>query len=145
MATTAAHHGEPLERRYLLVPGLRSSTTYVLDTKPDPRNPVLTHTIEAAELAAKAGYSRPHTVHCGPDGIFMSALGGADGDEGPGGVALIDHDTFEVIGPWELDRGIAILRLRRVVASAVRHGADVGVGVAVDDRERAQPRGSARP
>ena len=35
----------------------------------------------------------------------MSALGGADGDEGPGGVALIDHDTFEVIGPWELDRG----------------------------------------
>ena len=99
------HHGGPLERRYLLVPGLRSSTTYVLDTKPDPRNPVLTHTIEAAELAAKAGYSRPHTVHCGPDGIFMSALGGAGGDEGPGGVALIDHDTFEVIGPWELDRG----------------------------------------
>ena len=95
----------PLERRYLLVPGLRSSTTYVLDTKPDPRNPVLTHTIEAAELAAKAGYSRPHTVHCGPGGIFMSALGGADGDDGPGGVALIDHDTFEVIGAWELDRG----------------------------------------
>ena len=57
------------------------------------------------ELAAKAGYSRPHTVHCGPDGIFMSALGGTDGAEGPGGIALIDHDTFEVIGPWELDRG----------------------------------------
>jgi selenium-binding protein 1 len=35
----------------------------------------------------------------------MSNLGGtADGD-GPGGVALIDHETFEVIGPWELDRG----------------------------------------
>ena len=59
------HQGEPLERRYLLVPGIRSSTTYVLDTKPDPRCPVLTHTIEATELAAKAGYSRPHTVHCG--------------------------------------------------------------------------------
>jgi hypothetical protein len=29
-----AHHG--LERRYLVVPGLRSSRTYVLDTKPDP-------------------------------------------------------------------------------------------------------------
>ena len=25
----------------------------------------------------------------------MSALGGANGDDGPGGVALIDHDTFE--------------------------------------------------
>jgi selenium-binding protein 1 len=99
------HHHDNLERRYLLVPGLRSSTTYVLDTKPDPRNPVLKHTIEADELATKAGYSRPHTVHCGPGGIFMSALGGVNGADGPGGVALIDHDTFEVIGPWESDRG----------------------------------------
>jgi len=101
----ASDHGAPLERRYLLVPGIRSSTTYVLDTKPDPRGPVVTRTIEADELASKAGYSRPHTVHCGPGGIFMSALGGANSDEGPGGVALIDHDTFEVIGRWELDRG----------------------------------------
>ena len=101
----AGHHGATVERRYLVVPGIRSSNTYVLDTKPDPRQPVLSHTIEAAELAAKAGYSRPHTVHCGPGGIFMSALGGVNGDDGPGGVALIDHDTFEVIGPWEVDRG----------------------------------------
>ncbi|ART67339.1 selenium-binding protein [Mycobacterium dioxanotrophicus] len=98
-------HGTSLERRYLLVPGIRSSTTYVLDTKPDPRRPIVTRTIEASELAAKAGYSRPHTVHCGPGGIFMSALGGANGEDGPGGIALIDHDTFEVIGQWELDRG----------------------------------------
>src|SRR2546425_13188720 len=28
-----------LERRYLVVPGLRSSRTYVLDTKPDPGQP----------------------------------------------------------------------------------------------------------
>src|SRR5689334_24180823 len=52
-----AHHG--LERRYLLVPGLRSSRTYVLDTKSDPREPEVVHTIEAEELASKAGYSRP--------------------------------------------------------------------------------------
>jgi selenium-binding protein 1 len=62
-------------------------------------------TIEAEELASKAGYSRPHTVHCGPGGIFMFALGGANGDDGPGGVALLDHETFDVIGAWELDRG----------------------------------------
>jgi selenium-binding protein 1 len=99
------HDHVELERRYLVVPGIRSSNTYVLDTKPDPRNPVVTHTIEAGELAAKAGYSRPHTVHCGPGGIFMSALGGANGNDGPGGVALLDHDTFEVIGPWEADHG----------------------------------------
>jgi methanethiol oxidase len=100
-------HGEhgALERRYLIVPGIRSSRTFVLDTKPDPRNPTLVRTIEADELAAKAGYSRPHTVHCGPGGIFMSALGGADGNDGPGGVALLDHDTFEVLGAWEADRG----------------------------------------
>jgi methanethiol oxidase len=97
-------HGH-LERRYLIVPGLRSSRTFVLDTKEDPRSPQLVRTIEPEELAAKAGYSRPHTVHCGPGGIFMSNLGGANGADGPGGVALVDHDTFEVIGPWEKDRG----------------------------------------
>jgi selenium-binding protein 1 len=98
-----AHHG--LERRYLLVPGLRSSRTYVLDTKADPRQPEVVHTIEAEELADKAGYSRPHTLHCGPGAIFMSNLGGANGNDGPGGVALIDHESFEVIGAWEKDRG----------------------------------------
>jgi selenium-binding protein 1 len=99
------HSHDNLERRYLIVPGIRSSRTYVLDTKPDPRQPQVVRTIEAEELAAKAGYSRPHTVHCGPGGIFMSNLGGANGNEGPGGVALIDHDTFEVTGAWESDRG----------------------------------------
>jgi methanethiol oxidase len=98
-------HGAPLERRYLIVPGIRSSRTYVVDTKPDPHNPTVVRTIEAEELAAKAGYSRPHTVHCGPDAIFLSALGGANGNDGPGGVALLDHDSFDVIGAWELDRG----------------------------------------
>ena len=97
------HEGH-LERRYLIVPGLRSSRTYILDTQPDPRAPHVVRTIEAGELA-KAGYSRPHTLHCGPEAIYMSALGGANGDDGPGGVALLDHQTFDVIGPWEADRG----------------------------------------
>jgi methanethiol oxidase len=98
-------HGGSLERRYLLVPGLRSSRIYVLDTKDDPRQPQVVREITAEELAAKAGYSRPHTVHCGPDGIYLFNLGGANGDDGPGGVALLDHDSFEVIGAWEADRG----------------------------------------
>jgi methanethiol oxidase len=99
-------HGDhgPLERRYLVVPGIRSSRIYVLDTKPDPRHPTVVREITADELAAKAGYSRPHTIHCGPGGIFVVNLGGANGNDGPGGVALLDHDSFEVIGPWELDR-----------------------------------------
>jgi methanethiol oxidase len=97
------HHGH-LERRYLIAPGFRSSRTYVLDTRPDPTQPSLVRTIEADELAAKTGYSRPHTVHCGPGGIFMSNLGGANGNDGPGGIALLDHESFDVIGAWELDR-----------------------------------------
>src|SRR5918999_2433380 len=78
-----AHNGA-LERRYLIVPGLRSSRTYVLDAGPDPRTPQVVRTIEPEELAGKAGYSRPHTVHCGPGGIFMSNFGSADGDSSGG-------------------------------------------------------------
>ena len=93
-----------IERRYLLLPGLRSSNIYVFDTKPDARSPKLVHTITAAEIADRAGYSRPHTIHCGPDGIYISALGAPDGGP-PGGIFIVDHDTFTVKGRWELDRG----------------------------------------
>jgi methanethiol oxidase len=93
-----------VERRYLLAPGLRSSRIHVIDTKPDPRNPTLTKIIEPEEIASRAGYSRPHTVHCGPDAIYVSALGAPDGG-GPGGVFLLDHENFEVRGRWEVDRG----------------------------------------
>ena len=93
-----------VERRYLIVPGLRSSNIHILDTKPDPKSPKLVRTITAAELADRAGYSRPHTVHCGPEGIYVSALGNAEG-KGPGGIFLMDHTTFDVLGRWEMDRG----------------------------------------
>ncbi len=93
-----------VERRYLLVPGLKSSRIYIFDTKPDPRNPQLVRTIEAAEIANKTGYSRPHTLHCGPDGIYVSALGDVNGD-GPGGIFILDCESFDVQGRWEIDRG----------------------------------------
>lgn len=93
-----------VERRYLLMAGLRSSRIYVVDTKPDPRNPSITKVIEADEIAKKTNYSRPHTFHCGPDAIYVNALGAPDGN-GPGGIFTLDHETFEVKGPWEADRG----------------------------------------
>ena len=102
LCPTAPH--PHVERRYLIVPGLRSSRIYVLDTKDDPRNPKIVKEIPASELADKADYSRPHTIHCGPDGIYVSALGGGRSD-GPGGIAVLDHTTFEVRGQWEQDRG----------------------------------------
>jgi selenium-binding protein 1 len=36
--------------------------------------------------------------------VFLTCLGGA-GSEGPGGIALLDHNTFDVLGAWETDRG----------------------------------------
>ena len=93
-----------VERRYLVVPGLRSSRIHIIDTKPDPKNPKIVRVIEAEEIAAKAGYSRPHTIHCGPEGIYVSAMGNAAG-KAPGGVFLMDHESFDVLGRWEIDRG----------------------------------------
>jgi methanethiol oxidase len=93
-----------IERRYLITPGLRSSRIYVIDTKPDPRQPKIIKVIEPEEVATRAGYSRTHTVHCGPDGIYISALGAPDGG-GPGGIFLLDHFSFNVLGRWEMDRG----------------------------------------
>ncbi len=97
-----------VERRYLLVPGLRSSRLHVIDTKPDPRQPRIVKVIEPKDVAERAGYSRLHTVHCAPDGIYVGALGQTDG-EGPGGILVLDHDSFEVLGRWEVDRGPQIL------------------------------------
>jgi selenium-binding protein 1 len=93
-----------IERRYLLIPGLRSSRLYVVDTGPNPRQPVLVKTISPEEVMKKTGYSRPHTIHCGPDAIYVNAIGGLDGG-GPGGIFTLDHTTFAVKGPWEKDRG----------------------------------------
>ena len=40
-----------VERRYLVVPGLRSSRIHILDTKPDPKNPKIVRVIEPEEIA----------------------------------------------------------------------------------------------
>src|SRR6185312_4449058 len=93
-----------MERRYLIVPGINSSRIHVLDVKPDPRQPKLVEVIEPEAVANRAGYAAPHTVHCGPDGIYMSALGAPDGN-GPGGIFMMDPETFEIRGKWEIDRG----------------------------------------
>jgi selenium-binding protein 1 len=93
-----------MERRFLLVPGLRSSRIHILDTKPDPSKPRLAKVIEAKEVAERTGYSRLHTTHCGPDGIYMNALGAPDGN-GPGGIFIIDQETFAIRGVWEQERG----------------------------------------
>ncbi|MBK9169014.1 MAG: selenium-binding family protein [Bryobacterales bacterium] len=93
-----------MERRYLVTPGMRSSNIYILDTKDNPKRPKLVKTIDAKTVMDRTGYSRPHTTHCGPDGIYVSALGAVDGN-GPGGIFIIDPETFDVRGRWEIERG----------------------------------------
>lgn len=93
-----------IERRYLVLPGTNSSRIHIVDTQPDPRAPRLVKVIEGEEVMAKTGYAAPHTVHCGPDGIYMNALG-APGGDGPGGIFVLDHESFELKGRWEKDRG----------------------------------------
>jgi selenium-binding protein 1 len=92
------------ERRYLVVPGLRSSRIHILDVKPDAKKPHIVKVIEPGEIAEKAGYSRPHTIHCGPEGIYVASLADGQG-RAPGGIFLMDHESFDVLGRWELDRG----------------------------------------
>jgi methanethiol oxidase len=93
-----------IERRYLIVPGLRSSRLHIIDIKPDPREPRIVKVIEPDEMHERTGYSRPHTIHCGPEGIYVSALGAPDGD-GPGGIFVMDHESFDPLGRWEVERG----------------------------------------
>src|ERR671932_567418 len=94
-----------VERRYLLAPGIRSSRVYVVDTKPDPSDLKLVRTIEPEELVRTTGYSRPHTTHCGPEAIYVSALGGANGADEAGGVLLLDCESFDPLGAWEVEKG----------------------------------------
>jgi selenium-binding protein 1 len=96
-------HGR-LERRYLVVPGLRSSRIYVLDTKADPRQPRVVREIAAEELAAKAGSSRPHTVDCGPGGSSCSTWAGPTATTAPGGRPAGPR-PLRGAGAWEADRG----------------------------------------
>lgn len=96
-----------VQRRYLVVPGMRSSRIHIIDTQPHPTEARIVRVIEPEEIERKTGYSRPHTVHCGPEGIYISTLGGrgAAGNDGPAGIFLMDCETFEVLGQWEADRG----------------------------------------
>jgi selenium-binding protein 1 len=95
-------HGDPTKmRRYLVLPGLRSSRIHIVDVA-DPRAPKLHKVIEPAAIKGQAGLSAPHTVHCLPSGqIMLSMLGNAEG-EGPGGFLLLD-ENFDIAGRWERD------------------------------------------
>jgi selenium-binding protein 1 len=62
-----------LERRYLIIPGLRSSRIYVVDTKPDPTRRRFTRSSNPRKCSrrpATHGLTHP----CGPEGIYGAPL-----------------------------------------------------------------------
>ncbi len=95
-----------MERRYLIVPGIGLSRIYILDTKPNPQKPKIVKVIEPEEFITKKPVTpRPHTIHCGPDCIYGERTGRSASGDGPGGIFLMDANTFELKGQWEQDRG----------------------------------------
>lgn len=90
-----------LKREHLIVPGFRSSRLHIVDVGTDPRRPTIERVIEGDELKAKTGLSAPHTIHCMPGEIVVvSMLGDSEGNT-PGGLAVLNARTFDVVGRWE--------------------------------------------
>ena len=94
-----------MERRYLLVPGMRSSRIHILDTKPDPRQPQLVKVIEAGRSDAARPATAGRTPRTAARTASTSARSGDRDGNGPGGIFMLDPETFEIKGRWELDRG----------------------------------------
>ena len=100
-ACSSCHHDATKERRYLIVPGVRSTNLHIIDCADDPKKPRLHKVIEGAEIKQKTNLSAPHTVHCLGSDIIISMLGDAKG-EAPGGFLHLNED-FEIVGRWEND------------------------------------------
>ncbi|HTK10375.1 MAG TPA: selenium-binding family protein [Ktedonobacteraceae bacterium] len=96
---SSCHGDESKARRFLILPGNRSSRIHILDTT-NERAPRLEKVIEPEEVIEKVNLSAPHTVHCLADGnVMLSMLGDRDGN-GPGGFLLLD-EKFNIAGRWE--------------------------------------------
>ena len=132
------HEGH-LERRYLIVPGLRSSRTHILDTKPDPRAPHVVR-VDRGRGAGGEGWllvsahaplrSRRH-LHVEPGRGQRRRRSWRCGTHRPRHVRR--HRSVGA-RTWR-----PVLRLRRLVAPQPRHRDHVGVGHTVDDRDGLNP------
>lgn len=92
-----------MERKYLIVPGVRSTNLHIVDCATDPRNPRLHKVVSGEEIKQKTDLSAPHTVHCLGADIIISMLGDAKGNA-PGGYLHLDKD-FNIVGRWENSMG----------------------------------------
>jgi len=96
---SSCHAHDDKVRRFLIVPGVKSSNVHIVDTS-EARAPKLHKTIPGRDIKRRLNLSAPHTTHCLPDGrIMISMLGDAEGN-GPGGFLLLD-ENFNIAGRWE--------------------------------------------
>jgi selenium-binding protein 1 len=101
-ACSSCHMDESKSRRFLIVPGFRSSRIHIIDTT-DPRSPKLEKVIEPEEIKRKTNLSAPHTVHCLADGTVMIAMLGDKDGNAPGGFLQL-NENFDIVGRWERER-----------------------------------------
>jgi len=103
-ACSSCHGDASKSRRFLVVPGQRSSRIYIIDVA-EERSPKIHKVIEPEEIKQKTNLTAPHTVHCLADGyVMISMLGDGEGNA-PGGFLLLDAD-FEIAGRWEQSPGM---------------------------------------
>ncbi len=92
------------ERRYLVVPGCvrRASIFSIRSPIPEART--------SCACWSPPKWPRKRAIRARirsiavPRGIYVASLANADG-EAPGGIFLMDHETFDIRGRWEIDRG----------------------------------------
>jgi selenium-binding protein 1 len=98
-ACSSCHGDASKSRRFMVIPGQRSSRIHIVDTA-DAKAPKLHKIIEPEEIKEKTNLTAPHTVHCLADGhVMISMLGDSEGN-GPGGFLLLD-ENFDIAGRWE--------------------------------------------
>ncbi len=102
-ACSSCFDNKGIKRKYLIVPGVRSSNIHIIDCLSEPRKPKIFKTISGEEIRKKLKLSTPHTVHCLGSDIIISMLGDEKGD-GPGGFLHLNQ-KFEIVGRWEKDLG----------------------------------------
>jgi len=88
------------QRRYIILPGQRSSRIYIVDTV-NPRVPTIHKVIEPSAVMAH-GVSAPHTVHCLSNGQIMISMLGDSMMMKPGGFLLLNQN-FDLVGRWSAD------------------------------------------
>ena len=98
LCPTAPH--PHVERRYLIVPGLRSSRIYVLDTKDDPRSPTDRQGDRGRRSwPSKAGYSpAAHRALRARTASTSRRSAAATARRARAASRVLDHTTFEVRG-----------------------------------------------